>query len=93
MCEFWINKLCFLVQLLKILKACVIAIMAPISRFELIGDEYLDAAHECYELVVRVGWLGFLHKLAGFNLAISRAFAASFDGIKPQVGDVKLSLT
>ena len=28
MWEFWINQLCFLVRLLKILKACVIATMA-----------------------------------------------------------------
>ena len=66
----------------EILKACVIAIMASISRFELMADEYLYAAPECRELVVRVGWLGFLQKFSGFNLAISRAFATSFDGIK-----------
>ena len=41
----------------------------------------------------RVGWLRFLQKLYGFNLAISRAFAASFDGIKAQIGDVELKLT
>ena len=66
--------------------------MAPVSRFELIGDEYLDAALECRELMVMVGWLGLLHKFSGFNLAISRAFAASFDGIKAQIGDVELRL-
>ena len=44
--EFQIDRLCFSVRVLKILKACVIAIMAPISRFELMGDEYLDAAPE-----------------------------------------------
>ena len=60
MCEFYINRLCFSVGFLKILKACVIAIMAPVLRFELIGDEYLDPAPECRDLVVRVGWLGFL---------------------------------
>ena len=58
--EFWTNQMCCLVQFLKILKVYVIATMAPVSRFELIGDEYLDAAPECYEVVVRVGWLGFL---------------------------------
>ena len=93
MYEFWIDRLCFLVWVLKILKSCVIAIMAPISIFELMGDEYLDATPECRELVVRVGWLGFLQKFSGFNLEISRAFTASFDGIKSQVGDFKLKLT
>ena len=92
-CEFWINKLCVLVQLLKTLKVCVIATMAPVLRFELIGDEYLDASPDCCEVVVRVGWLGFLQKLSGFNLAISREFAPSFDGIKEQIGDVELRLT
>ena len=82
MCEFWINQLCCLVRLLKILKVCVISTMAPVSRFELIGDEYLDAAPECHELVVRVGWLGFLQKFSRFNLAVSREFATSFDGFK-----------
>ena len=93
MCKFWINRLCFLVWFLKILKACVIAIMAPVLRFELMGDKYLYADPECHELVVRVGWLGFLHKFSGFNLAVFRAFAASFDGIKAQIGDVELRLT
>ena len=60
MYEFWIDRLCFSVRVLKILKAFVISIMAPISRFDLMGDEYLDAAPECCELVVRVGRLGFL---------------------------------
>ena len=58
--EPMIDRLCFSIRALKIHEACVISIMAPISRFELMGDEYLDAAPECYELVVKVGWLGFL---------------------------------
>ena len=92
MCEFWINQLCVLVPLSKTLKVCVIATMAHVSRFELIGDEYLDATPKCCEVVLRVGWLGFLQKFSWFNLAISRAFAASFDGIKAQIGDVELRL-
>ena len=67
---------------MKILKSCVIAIMALVSRFELMGDEYLDASPECRELVVKVRWLGFLQKFSGFNLAVSREFATSFDGMK-----------
>ena len=57
------------------------------------GDEYLDAAPECHELVVKVGWLGFLQKFSGFNLAVSRAFATLFDGMKARVGDIVLQLT
>ena len=67
--------------------------MAPISIFKLIGDEYLDAAPECHELVVKVGWLGFLQKFSGFNLVVSRALATSFDGMKAQVGYIVLQLT
>ena len=55
-----IDLFCFSVWVLKIHEACVIAIMAPVSRFELIGDDYLDDAPECRELVVNVGWLRFL---------------------------------
>ena len=77
-----IDLFCFSVRVLKIYEACVIAIMAPVSRFELIGDEYLDAAPECRELVVKVGWLRFLQKFSGFNLVVSRAFTTSFDGMK-----------
>ena len=91
--EPMIDWLCFLVRVLKIHEAYVIAIMAPISIFKLMGDEYLDASLECHELVVKVGWLGFLQKFSGFNLAVSREFATSFDGMKAQVGDIVLQLT
>ena len=53
--EPMIDRLCFSVRVLKIHEACVIAIMPPISRFELMGYEYLDAAPECRKLVVKVG--------------------------------------
>ena len=90
--EPMIDRLCFLVRALKIHEACVISIMDPISIFELMGDEYLDAAPECHELVVKVGWLGFLQKFSGFNLAILRAFTTLFDGLKEQVEDIVLQL-
>ena len=90
--EPMIDRPCFSIRALKIHEACVISIMDPISIFELMGDEYLDAAPECHELVVKVGWLGFLQKFSGFNLAISRAFVTSFDGMKAQVRDIMLQL-
>ena len=58
--EPMIDQMCFSVWVLKIHEACVISIMAPVSRFELMGNNYLDPAPECRELVVKVGWLGFL---------------------------------
>ena len=60
--------------------------MALVSRFELIGDKYLDTALEFREVILRVGWLGFLHKFSGFNVATSKAFAASFDGVNARLG-------
>ena len=45
------------------------------------------------EIILRVGWLGFLNKFYGFNIATSRAFVALFDGVKAQVGDIELRLT
>ena len=72
---------------------CVIATMASVSRFELIGDEYLDISPECREVILRVGWLKFLQKFSGFSVATSRAFAASFDEVNAQVGDIGLKLT
>ena len=56
----WINRLYVSVWFSKTLKFCVITAMALVSRFELIGDEYLHAAPECREVILRVGWLWFL---------------------------------
>ena len=55
--------------------------MAPVSRFKLIDEEYLYAAPDCREIVSRYGWLEFLRKFSAFNMAISKAFAESFDGV------------
>ena len=67
--------------------------MDLVSKFELIGDEYLHAAPECCEVILRVGWLGFLQRFSGFNVAASKVFAKSFDGVNAQVGDIELRLT
>ena len=62
--------------------------MAPVSRFELIGDEYLHATLEWREVMLRFGWLEFLRKFSGFNMVVSKAFEESFDGVNAHVGDV-----
>ena len=67
--------------------------MAPVSRFELIGDEYLHVAPECREVIIRARWLGFLQKFSGFNVAVSKSFAKFFDGVNAHVGNVELRLT
>ena len=89
----WINRLYFSVCFSKILKVCVIDSMALVSRFKLIGDEYLNSSLECRELILRVGWLGLLQRFSGFNVAASKAFAESFDGVNPQGGDIELRMT
>ena len=89
----WINRLYVSVWFSKTLKSCVIASMAPMSRFELIGDQYLHANPEFREVILRVGWIGFLQRFSGFNVAASKAFAESFDGVNAQVGDIELKLT
>ena len=77
----------------KTLEVCVSTAMAPVFRFELIGDEYLYAAPECREIVSRFGWLEFLWKFSSFNMAVSKAFAESFDGVCAHVGDVETKLS
>ena len=67
--------------------------MDPVSRFELIGDEYLYATPECREFMSRFGWLEFLLNFSGFNMAVSNAFVESFDGVHAHVGDVDIRLS
>ena len=93
MLRMLINRLYLLVWFSKNLKVCVFAAMAPVSRFEHIGDEYLHAAPECREVIIRAGWLGFLQKKIGFNVAVSKSFAKFFDGVNAHVGNVELRLT
>ena len=91
--ELWVNRLHVSIYFLKNLKVCVIAAMALVSRFELIGDEYLHATPECREVMLRVGWLRFLQNFYDFNVAVFKVFAESFDGVNAWVGDIELRLT
>ena len=88
-----INQLHLLICISKTLEVCVSAAMAPVSRFELIGDEYLYAAPECTEIVSRFGWLDFIRKFSSFNMVVSKASAESFDGVRAHVGDVEIKLS
>ena len=88
-----INRLYLLICFPKTLEVCLSTTMAPVSRFKLIGDEYLHASPECREVMSRFGWLEFLRKFSGFNMAVSKAFAESFNGFNAQVGDIELRLT
>ena len=55
-------------------------LMEPVVQFELYVVEYLDAYNECVEPVMKVGWMPFLQKFYGFNIAVTKAFALAFDG-------------
>ena len=88
-----INQLHILICISKTLEFCLSTAMAPLSRFKLIGDEYLYAALECREVVSRFGWLEFLRKFSGFNMAVSKAFTDSFDGVHAHVGDIEIKLS
>ena len=46
-----INRLYLFTYFPKTLEACLSAAMAPVSKFDLIGDEYLHAALECREVI------------------------------------------
>jgi hypothetical protein len=39
------------------------------------------------------GWLAFIKKFDGFDLAVAQQFALSFDGCQDKVGDVQLEIT
>ena len=60
MLRLLINRLYLLIYFSKTIEVCLSTTMAPVSRFELIGDEYLHAAPECREVVSRFVWLEFL---------------------------------
>ena len=47
MLKLSINRLYLLTCFPKTLEVCLSAAMAPVSRSELIGDEYLHVAPEC----------------------------------------------
>ena len=88
-----IKRLHLVICVSTTLEVCVSTAMDPVSRFELNGDEYLYAAPKCREIVSRYGWLEFLRKFSAFNMAVSKAFAESFDGVLSHVGDVEVKLS
>ena len=55
MLKLSINQLYLLTCFLKTLEVCLSVAMAPVSRFELIVDEYLHVAPECREVTLRFG--------------------------------------
>ena len=69
------------------------SLMEPVVQFELYVVEYLDAYNECVEPVMKVGWMPFLQKFYGFNIAVTKAFALVFDGNIAHISDVRVCLS
>jgi hypothetical protein len=71
---------------------CVLSVMAPVVCIEPNGVQTLllfDNAHEDLE---SNGWLVFIQKFKGFNLAVAQQFSLTFDGCRANVGDIQLEL-
>ena len=69
------------------------SLMASVVQFELCVVEYLDAYNECLEPVMKVGWIPFLQKFYGFNIAVTKSFSFAFDGNITHIIDVRVFLS
>ena len=66
--------------------------MAPVVRAEPNGYQALLMFDGAYSDLVEYGWLQFIRKFDGYNPAVARQFALSFDGCQAKVGDVQLEI-
>jgi hypothetical protein len=67
--------------------------MAPVVRAEPNGCQALLTFSDACNDLEQNGWLAFIKKFDGFDLAVARQFALSFDGCRAKVGDVQLEIT
>jgi hypothetical protein len=67
--------------------------MAPVVRAEPNGCQALLTFSSACKDLEQHGWLAFIKKFDGFDLAVARQFALSFDGCRAKVGDVQLEIT
>jgi hypothetical protein len=67
--------------------------MAPIVRAEPNGCQALLTFSDACNDLEQNGWLVFIKTFDGFDLAVARKFALSFDGCRAKVGDVQLEIT
>jgi len=67
--------------------------MGRASRFEPIDCIYVDASSSLLKKLQQVGWYNFVKKFRGYNLEVSRQFAATFDGHKAVIGSLELPVT
>jgi hypothetical protein len=66
--------------------------MAPVVRIEPNDVQTLLLFDNTREYLETNGWLVFIEKFEGFNLAVAQQFALTFDGCKAKVGDIQLEL-
>jgi hypothetical protein len=66
--------------------------MAPVVRAEPNGCQALLMFDGAYSDLEEYGWLQFIRKFDGYNPAVARQFALSFDGCRAKVGDVQLEI-
>jgi hypothetical protein len=66
--------------------------MAPVVRIEPNGVQMLLLFDNAREDLERNGWLVFIEKFEGFNLAVAQQFSLTFDGCRAKVGDIQLEL-
>jgi hypothetical protein len=66
--------------------------MAPVVRIEPNGVQTLLLFDNAREDLERNGWLVFIEKFEGFNLAVAQQFSLTFDGCRAKVGDIQLEL-
>jgi len=67
--------------------------MAPVVRAEPNGCQALLMFDGAYNDLEKYGWLQFIRKFDGYNLAVARQFALSFDGCRAKIGDVQLEIS
>jgi hypothetical protein len=70
----------------------VLPAMAPIVRIEPNGIQTLLLFDNASGDLESNGWLVFIQKFEGFNLAVAQQFSLTFDGCRAKVGDIQLEL-
>ena len=71
---------------------CVLSPMAHVVRIEPNGVQTLLLFDNAREDLESNGWLVFIQKFEGFNLAVAQQFSLAFDGYRAKVGDIQLEL-
>jgi hypothetical protein len=105
LCLFWENLCLFWENLRAIgsvftlsnpltdyLVDCVLSSMAPVVRIEPNDVQTLLLFDNAHEYLESNGWLFFIQKFKGFNLAVTQQFSLTFDGCRAKVGDIQLEL-